>query len=90
MTVTIRLTLDALREVGVALVDVGPGIDDPDDRLALPIDRRVAHLHEARTVAERAQVVRREPACTTQGVIGAAGHGCGHPGGTVKADAMIT
>src|SRR6185295_8197758 len=48
--------------MGVAGLQVGPGVDDRDHRLALPLLGRVAHLHGARAVAERAQVGRAEPA----------------------------
>src|SRR5205085_12354989 len=41
---------------------VRPGVEDGDDRAALPLFRRVAHLHGARTVAEGAEIVGREPA----------------------------
>ena len=54
--------LDAGLEMGVALVDVGPGVDDPDHRPALIFFLRVAHLRHARALAERAEIVGVEPA----------------------------
>ncbi len=58
--------LDALLEMDMARVGVRPGVEDGDDRLVRPFLRRVAHLHRPRTVAEAAQVVRREPARAAQ------------------------
>ena len=70
--------VDALPEVAVTRVDVGPGVDDRDHRLADPVVGRVAHLHQARAVAEAAQVVGREPARAAQRIVGAACHvACG-------------
>ena len=51
--------LDPLLEVRVAGIDVGPCVDDGDDRPASPILAVIAHLHEARAMAEAAQMVRR-------------------------------
>ena len=50
----------------VARVDVAPRVDDRDDRLALVVGARVAHLRRARAMAERAHVVRAEPAMRAQ------------------------
>ena len=58
--------LDPLLEVDMAGVEVGPGIEDGDDRLAPPVLRRLAHLHEPGAMAEAAQVVGREPAGGTE------------------------
>ena len=57
---------DALLEVGVAWDHVRPGVQDGAHRLVRPVGRRIAHLHEARAVRRRAQVVRREPAGAAQ------------------------
>src|SRR5690606_15534456 len=40
----------------------GPGVDDGDDRSAVPVVEPVAHLHEAGAVAEAAQIIDVEPA----------------------------
>ena len=66
--------LDPLLEVGVAGVDVAPGVDDRDHRLACIIGAVVAHLRRARAMAEGAQIVHPVPAMTAK-VFGAlAGH----------------
>ena len=52
----------ALPEMRMARVDVAPGVDDRDDRLALVVLARVAHLRGARMVAEAAHVGLAEPA----------------------------
>jgi len=44
--------LGALAEMGVAGVEVGPGVEDGDDRLALVVLAGVTHLLDARAVAE--------------------------------------
>ena len=49
-------------EMQVARVDLAPGIQDRDDRLALPILRPEPHLPRARAVAEAAQIIRAKPA----------------------------
>ena len=54
--------VDAALEMHVAGLRVRPGVEDRDDRAALPLLRRVAHLHRARAMAEGAQIVGREPA----------------------------
>jgi hypothetical protein len=56
--------LDAVLEVGVARIEVRPGIEDGDHRLADPVLRPIAHLHGAGAVAEAAQIVGRQPAGT--------------------------
>ncbi len=58
--------LRALPEMRMARVDVAPRVDDRDDRLALVIGARIAHLRRARMVAERAHVVVAEPAVRAQ------------------------
>ncbi len=65
--------LGPLLEVRVAVADVAPGIDDGDDRTALPVGMVVTHLHGARAVPERAEVVGREPAGAAQLFVGLAG-----------------
>src|SRR5437660_12033377 len=46
----------------VAGLRVRPGVENRDDRPAFPFLRRVAHLHGARAVTERAEIVGRERA----------------------------
>src|SRR5262249_31557177 len=58
--------LGARAQVAVAGVDVAPGVDDADHRLAGPVGRVEAHLAPPRAVAERAQVVDAEPAIAAQ------------------------
>ena len=50
--------LDPLLEMGVAGIDVAPGVDDRDHRLPGIIGAIIAHLRGARTMAEGAQIVR--------------------------------
>ena len=57
--------LNAGLEMGVTLVDVRPGIDDPDHRPTLVLLPRVPHLRHARTLTEGAEVVGIEPAGRT-------------------------
>jgi hypothetical protein len=52
--------------VGVAGVDVAPGVDDSDHRLAPVILGGVTHLPGARAVAKRTQVPHPIPAVATQ------------------------
>ena len=67
--------LGARAQVRVAEIDVAPGIDDGDHRLAGEIVRVIAALAQARTVAEGAQVVDAEPAVAAQVLRGfAVGH----------------
>ena len=68
--------LGALPEMRVAGIDVAPRVDDGDDRLALVVGARIAHLRRARAMAERAHVVRAVPAMGAQlfGFL-AVGHG---------------
>ena len=58
----------------MALVDVAPGVDDRDDRLALVIGARIAHLRGPRMVAEAAHVALAEPAMRTE-IVGLAARG---------------
>ena len=64
-----RAALDlfnALLEMGVAGVDVAPGVDDRDHRFAHVIAAVVAHACGARTMAEGAHVFRAVPAVAAQ------------------------
>ena len=72
--------LHAMLEMGVAGVDVRPGIDDGHHRPADPILRPIAHLHEARAMAEGAQIVGREPAGASElrGGLASCRHGVVH------------
>ena len=54
--------LDALLEVGVAMIDVRPRVDDRDHRLACIVGAVVAHLRGSRAVAEGTHVIDAEPA----------------------------
>ena len=56
----------ARAQVRVAGVDVAPGVDDADHRLAAPILGVVADLAQARAMPERAQVLHAEPAMRAQ------------------------
>jgi hypothetical protein len=58
--------LDPRPEVVVAGVDVGPGIDDADHRLAGIVLLGIADLLDARAMPERAQVAHAEPAMASQ------------------------
>ena len=58
--------LGAGAQMGVAGVDVAPGVDDADHRLAAPVLRVVADLAQPRAMAERAQVLHPEPAMAAQ------------------------
>src|SRR5690606_11530728 len=70
--------LDALLEVAVAGIDVAPGIDDGDHRIARIVGAVIAHLRGARAVAERTQVLDAVPAVAAQ-ILGALALGCvGH------------
>ena len=52
--------------MGVAGIDVAPGIDDRDHRLAGIVGAVVAHLRGARPVPERPQVLDPVPAVTAK------------------------
>ena len=65
--------VDAALEMGVAGVEVRPGVEDADHRPADPILGRIAHLHHARAMAEAAQIVGGEPARAAQ-LFGLFGH----------------
>ena len=58
--------LGAVAQVRVAEVDVAPGIDDADHRLAAKIGGIEAALAQARAMPEGAQVVDAEPAMAAQ------------------------
>ena len=69
-----------LREVHVAVVEVRPGVEDRDDRLAHVVGRAVTHLHDARAVAEGAEVVRARTSGRSAARRGSS-CGCGRPWG---------
>ena len=54
--------IDALFEMGMALVEIGPGIDDGNHRLACIFFQGIAHLIHARAMAEGSKIIRAEPA----------------------------
>ena len=58
--------IDAGLEMHVAGLRVRPGVEDRDHRAALPLLRRVAHLHRARAMAEGTEIVGRKPARAAQ------------------------
>src|SRR5260221_6282112 len=58
--------LDALLEVRMTGIDVRPGVDDRDHRLAGIAGPVVAHLRGARAMPEGAQVLRAVPAVAAQ------------------------
>ena len=58
--------VDPRLEMHVAGLRVRPGVEDRDDRTALPFLRRVAHLHGARAMAKGAKIVGRKPARATE------------------------
>ena len=63
VTELLELTgLGAVAQVGVAGVDLAPGVDDGDHRLAGEVGAVVAHLERPRAVAEGPQVVDAVPA----------------------------
>ena len=53
--------LHAIRKMCMAVCKSAPRVDDRDNRLSLEVLLRVAHLLHARTMAERAHVIRTEP-----------------------------
>ena len=53
-------------QMRVAGIDVAPGVDDADDRLAAPVGRVVARPAQPRAVTERTHVVDAEPAIAAQ------------------------
>ena len=67
--------LGACAQMAMAGVDVAPGVDDADDRLAGPVRRVIAELPQPRAMPERAQVVDPEPAMAAQLLGAFAGHG---------------
>ena len=67
--------LHPLLEMGVAGVDVAPGVDDRDHRLSRVIGALIAHLRGARAMAERAQIVDAVPAMTAKVFRSLARHG---------------
>ena len=53
--------LHPLGKVGVALVEVVPGVEDGDDRSALGVFGRIAHLPQPAAVPKATEIIRREP-----------------------------
>ena len=66
----------AVAQMAVAGVDVAPGIEDADHRLAGPIVAVVAELLEPRAMAEGAQIVGAEPAVAAQSLRAICGRSC--------------
>src|SRR5882724_4747846 len=60
----------------VAGLRVRPGVEDRDHRAALPLLRRVTHLHGARAMAKGTKIVGREPARAAElvGILFPVGH----------------
>src|SRR5579875_1006860 len=52
--------------MGMAGIDVAPGVDDGDDRLVGEILARIPHLQHAGAMAEGAQVLDAKPAMAAQ------------------------
>src|SRR6185437_16656257 len=53
--------LHALREMRLAGIQIAPGVEDADDRLAGPILLVIAHLLHARAMAKRTEIIRPQP-----------------------------
>jgi hypothetical protein len=67
-----------LAQMAVAGVDVAPGVEDADHRLAGPVGAVIAELPQSRAMAEGAQIVGTEPAVAAQSLgrfFLAGGHG---------------
>src|SRR3546814_1283539 len=60
--------------MGVAGVDLGPGVDHRDHRLAGPVSPVVAHLQRARAMTERPEVVGAVPTVAAQILVTLARH----------------
>ena len=73
--------LHPLGEMRMAGVELRPGAEHADHRLAAEVLFRIAELHHARAVAEAPQVVRRKPAGRAQIFRGLSGHGGRTPAG---------
>ena len=58
--------LGALAQMAVARIDLAPGVDDADHRLAGPILAVIAELLQARAMAEGAQRLGAEPAVAAE------------------------
>jgi hypothetical protein len=56
----------ALAKMAVARIDVAPGVDNRDDRLARVIRLRTTHGSGSRTMPEGTQIVRAIPAIASQ------------------------
>jgi hypothetical protein len=70
--------LDPLLEMRVAGIDVAPGVDDGDHRLARVVAAVKAHLRGARAVAEGAEILDAIPAMASEFFGLLAGGGIGH------------
>ena len=56
----------ARAQMRMAGVEIAPGIDDADDRLAFPVGLVVAELPQPRAVTERTQIADTEPAVAAE------------------------
>ncbi len=56
----------ARAQMRVAGVEIAPGIDDADDRLAFPVGLVVAELAQPRAMTERTQIADTEPAMAAE------------------------
>src|SRR3546814_17184498 len=70
--------------MGVAGVDLGPGVDHRDHRLAGPVGPVVAHLQRARAMAERPEVVGAVPTVAAQILVTLARHLVSSPGASCR------
>ena len=55
-----------LLKMTVARIDIRPSINNANDWFTGPVFGAIAHLHGARTMAKRAQIIGGKPACTAQ------------------------
>ena len=58
--------LGPLAEVGMALVEIAPGVEDRDHRLPLRVLGGIAHLPQPTAMAKAAKIVRGKPALRTE------------------------
>src|SRR3546814_2786623 len=72
--------------MGVAGVDLGPGVDHRDHRLAGPVGPVVAHLQRARAMAERPEVVGAVPTVAAQILVTLARHLVSSPGASCRSE----
>ena len=61
--------------MGVAGIQIRPGIEDADDRFSGKILRGIAHLFRPRAMAKGAQIIRSKPTVRAQAFGRAAGTG---------------